>query len=97
MHRIIAYVHRSHAAKTKLHEAQKVHQLPQNTLPTHVATRWWSTTTSVVAFLHNKRAIVLLCEWATTFQSKENIAPLGDEEWQVGDAQINVEPASEGL
>lgn len=83
MHKIIAYVHRSNAALTKLNEAQKVHQLRKTTLPKHCPTRWWSTTASVEAFVKNKQAVKLLCEWATEFQQKEKMSNLSDEEWKV--------------
>lgn len=53
----MAYVHRSQTAKIELHEAQKVRQLPDNTLSKHVPTRWWSITKSVAAFLENEPAV----------------------------------------
>ncbi|CAN0054138.1 unnamed protein product, partial [Laminaria digitata] len=57
LHRIQAWVRRSTAAKASLADAQRYCKMKVLALPGACPTRWWSTTTTVQAFVANERPI----------------------------------------
>ena len=83
LHRIQAYVRRSTAAKARFAEAQRFCELTPGALPGACPTRWWSTTTSVQAFVKNERAVKMLCDWAIVSAKKDNIPILTEHDWIV--------------
>lgn len=92
LHRIQAYVRRSTAAKARLNEAQRYWKLAEVTLPGACPTRWWTTTSTVQAFVKNERAVKMLCTWANDTVKKDNVPILTDNDWTV---RVSIPPLTD--
>lgn len=52
-------------------------------LPGACPTRWWSTTTTVQAFVANERPIKMLCDPADDSLNRDNVPILEEDDWTV--------------